>query len=441
MKRKILLSLFIGLSLNAADLKTTLNELISTNPIILERLQNYNATQEDIDNAQSGYYPKLDLNLGAGYEKTQRTNQAGGTADKTYNFNVYQNSLKYTQNLFNGFSTTNLVKEQELKTVAAAYNYIEKVNNTSFDFVNAYLELMKNHELLETAQENVQINADILSKVKRLYKSGFTTLSEVNKIESSLALAKSNLVVQENNILDKSFTVERLLGHKLDINTMSKPSKDIIIPQTKEAIIKLAMQNNPSLLVSEFNKRVAQATNKEKKANYYPKLDIEISQSMNKNLSGIEGNDDTFRAMAYLSYNIFNGFSDKHSIAKSYAQIEQENQNIHTNKRKILETINSAWASNKKLQEQLIDLKNYNKYSSETLDLYRKEYSLGQRSLLDLLSSQNDLIKSKEQVINTNYSILYAKYRLLDAMSMLVTSILDNTQVYSHVGLKKEGSL
>ena len=404
-------------------------------------MQNYNASKEEIGNAQAGYYPKLDLNLGAGYEKTQKSNQARGADDQKYNFSVYQNSLKYTQNLFNGFSTTNLVQEQKYNTLAAAYSYIEKVNNTSFDLVNAYLELMKNYELLETAQENVQINVDILKKVKKLYKSGFTTLSEINKIESSLALAKSNFVVQENNILDKSFTLERLLGHNLDINNMSKPNMNIIIPNTKDDVMKFAMQNNPSLLVSEFNKRVAEATNKEKKAKYYPKLDIEISQSMNKNISGIEGNNDAFRAMAYLSYNIFNGFSDKHTIAKSLHQIEQENQNINTTKRKIFETINTAWASNKKLQEQLIDLKDYNKFSLQTLDLYRKEYALGQRSLLDLLSSQNDLIRSKEQIINTNYSILYAKYRLLDTMSMLVTSILGDSQVYSHVGLKKEGKL
>jgi adhesin transport system outer membrane protein len=162
---------------------------------------------------------------------------------------------------------------------------------------------------------------------------------------------------------------------------------------------------------------------------------------MNKNLSGIEGNNDAFRAMAYISYNIFNGFSDKHAIAKSFAQVAQENQNINNIKRTIFQTINTSWASNKKLQEQLTELKHYNKFSVTTLDLYRKEYALGQRSLLDLLSAQNDLIKSKEQIINTNYSILYAKYRILDAMSMLVSSILDDQQIYSHVRLQKEGKL
>ena len=441
MKKSLFLSLSVFISLQAQDMKTTLQEVLATHPVIQERLQNYNATKEDIASAQAGYYPKLDLNLGAGYENTKRYNQAGGTDDQTYSFNVYQNSLKYTQNLFNGLSTTYLVKEQEYKTFAAAYSYVEKVNTTSYDFVNAYLEVLKNRELLETAHENVQINEDVLEKVNKLYKSGFTTLSEVNKIKSSLALTKSNLVVQENTLLDKEYALERIIGHQVDIDTLSQDGAQVTLPETKEKIIEYAMAHNPSLLVSEFNKRTAQATNKERKAAYYPKIDIEVSQSMNKNLSGIEGNNDAFRAMAYLSYNIFNGFSDKHAIAKSLKQIEQENQNQYNIKRQILQTVESSWASRIKLKEQMLHLEEYHDYSKKTLALYRKEYALGQRSLLDLLASQNDLIKSKEQIINTNYSILYANYRLLDAMSMLVTSLLDKDDVYQQVGIKNEGKI
>jgi len=200
MKKIILISSFLILQLAAQDLKTTLSEVLTTNPDILERLQNYKATQKDITSAKAGYYPSLDLKLGLGVEKTKRNDQANGTPDREFNFNVYENSLTYTHNLFNGFATTYQVDEQEYRTLSAAYSYIEKVNNTSFNLVNTYIEVLKNQELLGTAQKNVAIDEAILVKVQKLYDSGLTTLSEVNKIESSLALAKSNLVVQENTL-------------------------------------------------------------------------------------------------------------------------------------------------------------------------------------------------------------------------------------------------
>ena len=436
--QKVLTSLLLITSLNAQDLKTTVQEVLSTNPIIQERLKNYNATKEDIISAESGYYPKLDLNLGVGIEDTDKKDENGvetpvGGQDS---LNVYQNSLKYTHNLFNGFSTTYKVKEQENRTASAAYSYIEKVNDTSFDMVNQYLQVMKNQELLLTAKENVRINEEILNKVDKLYEAGLTTLSEVNKIKSTLSLARSNLVVQENSILDVSYNFQRVLGRYVDAKSMIKPSMDITLPTSQEEATQFAMKNNPSLLVSEYNIKLAQATNQEKLSPFYPKIDVEVSQAMNKNLSGIEGNDDRFRAMAYLTYNIFNGFSDTSAIQKSISQVYQEVESKNDLRRQVIEGINLAWAANTKLQEQLTYLENYKKYSLKTLTLYSKEYDLGRRSLLDLLSAQNDFIGAKAQIILTQYSMLFAKYRILDAMGTLVQTVIGDTEpVYSNVGL------
>jgi len=437
MKTKLLLTLCIVSTIQAQDLKTTVNELIETNPTILERLHNYEATKQDIDTALSDYYPKLDLSLGVGYEKTDKSDLTRTPSTSTDSFSVYQNSLNYTQNIFRGFNTMHQVQSQEFRTTSAAYSYVEKVNNTSFTLVNNYIELIKNQDLLATARRNVEIDQEIFVKVKKLYNAGLTTLSEVNKIESSLALAKSNLVVQENTILDATYNLQRTLGRELDPTQMIKPTIKVAIPDTKEEALEFALKNNPSLLVSNYNIKLAQSTEKEKESPFYPKIDIEVSQSMNKNLSAIQGEEDRFRAMAYLTYNIFNGFSDSASLQKSKSAVFQELETQRGIRRQILEGLNLAWAANSKLTEQLKYLVEYKNFSHKTLILYSKEYDLGRRSLLDLLSAQNDYIQSKAQIISTEYSLLYAQYRILDAMGLLVPSIIEDKRlVYSNVELK-----
>ncbi len=430
MRKKIILTFTLLTTLNAATLQTVMNEVLETNPKIQERLRNYNATKVDVTSAKSGYYPKVDLVLGGGQENTDRELYSK-------NYTVYENSLKYTHNLFNGFNTTYLVKEQEYRTLAAAYSYIDTVNTTSYNMVNTYLEVIKNQELLGTATENVKIDQEILRKVKKLYKAGLTTLSEVNKIESSLALAESNLVVQENNLLDAVYNLEKVLGHSLDPKDMSKPTlKDQNFPKTKKEAIDFALKNNPSLLVSEYNIKLAQATNKEKKSQYYPKLDIEVSQTLNNNVSAIKGKDNVFRAMAFVSYNIFNGFNDQAAIQKSLSQIYQEIENKNSVKRDIVQSLNLSWAARQKLQEQLAHLIEYKDFSHKTLVLYVKEYDLGRRSLLDLLSAQNDFIRAKAQIITAHYSILYAEYRILNTMGVLLPTIMQDTNnIYANVNL------
>ena len=445
-KKTIFLALGLTSTLMAQDLKTSVEEVINTNPTVQERLKNYNATKEDITIAKSGYYPTLDLSIGVGMENNQkRTNYAGAstlieeggpnTTDST-SFSVYQNSLTYTHNIFNGFSTTNQVDVQKNATVSAAYSYIENVNDTAFKMVDTYIQVMRNKELLETAQANVDINEEIFKKVQKLYDSGLTTLSEVNKIESSLALAKSNYIVQENTLLDVTYNMHRVLGRYLDVEKMEKPVLNVALPANIEEAAQYAMKYNPSLLVAGYNVKMAQAQYKEKKSPYYPSLDIEISQNMNKNLSGTEGKDDRLRAMAYLRYNFFNGFSDKAKIQQSISKIHQEIESKNDLRRQVLEGLNLSWAANEKLGDQLDHLNDYKKFALKTLTLYSKEYDLGRRSLLDLLSAQNDYIGAKQQIINTEYLMLFAKYRILDAMGTLVQTVLGDTKiVYSKVGL------
>ena len=437
MKKVLMISALLSAALCAQDLKQTLQEVIETNPDIIERVKNYNMTKEDLKAAKAGYLPKLDLSVGIGNEKTGITGNISDSVNKTVNLTTYQTSLSLTQNLFNGFQTTYYIKEQDARKFAAAYSYVEKVNTTSLATVNAYIELTRNKELLETSKENVDITNEIFTKVQKLYDSGLTTLSEVNKIKSSLALAKANYVVQQNTYNEAVYTLHRYLGRYLNPKEMQKPNVNPVLPSTVEEAAQFALQNNPSLKAAQYNIKLAQNTYKEKKAPFFPTIDLEVSGSKNKNTSGIEQNTDTFKAMAYLKYNLFNGFSDSAELQKSVSQIHQDVETKNSTQRQVLQNLNQSWSTYEKFQEQLKYLEEYKDYSIKTLTLYSKEYDLGRRSLLDLLSAQNDLIGSKSQIINSTYNMLESKFKILDAMGILVDTVLGdgNTNYYNAVDL------
>ncbi len=191
------------------------------------------------------------------------------------------------------------------------------------------------------------------------------------------------------------------------------------------------MQNNPSLLVADYNIKLARAIYEEKNSPFYPSIDVEVSQSVDKNLNAVEGINENLKAMAYLRYNLFNGFADSSLRQKSVSDIHKEIEIKNNLRREVIEGLNLSFASYQKLSEQLIYLSKYKEFSEKTLALYSKEYDLGRRSLLDLLSAQNDFFKSKSQIINAQYDILFAKYRILDAMGILVSSVLgENDSVY-----------
>lgn len=424
-------SVLLGSSLYAITLEESVTEALRTHPVVKERLNNFRATQQDVQIASAEYLPALDLHATAGYNHAGELNDHIRTPALEYT--NYESSLTLTQNLFNGFGTRHKVDYQEARTMAAAYNYVEKTNDVSFRTVGAHLNVLRAKELVKTAQENVAINTDLFNKVSELYHGGLTTKSEMNKINSALSLAKSNLTVQENNFRDTLATYRRMVGRNVDPESMEKPNLMAAMPESFERAASVAIDNNPSILVGRYNTKGAQSLMRERTRGYYPKLDLEVSQSYNdvQYQNGFDQPDDRFRARLVLNYNLYKGGADRAEELKGISAIHQETQTMLESKRQALEGIEFSWNAYQYIQKQLVDLYDYQKYSEMTLELYKDEFDMGRRSMLDLLAAQSDLIASRQNIINAQYDELFARYRILDAMGLMVVAVLGDVSEYN----------
>lgn len=437
--------------LSALTLKQSVAEVIETNPVVQERLQNFRAVQQDLSIAKSEFYPSIDLRASAGYTQagTIKTTNPGSDWNHYVNpvdYSHYESALTLTQNLFDGFGTLKKMDYQHARILSAAYNYVEKTNDIVLKMTLAYLDVVKAYELVQTAKENVAIDKEIYAKVKDLYDAGLTTESEVKKIESSLSLAKSNLTVQLSKTHEVEYSFRRLLGKMPNIAEMQRPTLDATMPETKEKATRYAMEHNPSLIVSRYNIEGAKALYAQNKKEFYPKVDLEVSQTLNdqdKASTGFNSPDDRFRVQLVVNYNLFKGGADSANIEKLLSQLDQEVEKKRNLKRQVVEGLDLAWNSYEMIQKQLKDLRAYKGFSEETLELYKEEYDLGRRSLLDLLSSQNDAINARAQIITAEYALLSAKYRILDAMGLLPLTILDDTSSFMsrvHLGSDAKGN-
>ncbi|WNL15887.1 TolC family outer membrane protein [Arcobacter cryaerophilus gv. pseudocryaerophilus] len=435
--KKVILSMvtatcLFSINANALTLKETLNEVLETNPVVQERLKNLNETREDLNIAKSEWLPSLDYRGTIGRNNSGDLKDSGNSSfnhtvrDSSYSH--YTNSLKLTQNIFNGFSTTEKINYQEARVFGAAYHYLENANDIAFNMTQAYIDLLRSYQLLQNAKDNVVINKKIYEDVQSLYDQGLTTKSEMTKIYASLSLANSNLVVQQNNTMDKEFKFKRLYGRSVNVGTLEVPKLDLAMPESKQRATMIAIQNNPSMIVSSYNIKGAQALYREKKSKFMPSVDIEAEQMFNDYTkdNGFDSADDRQRIYAVLNWNLFKGGAHSADLQKSRSTINKELELQRDLKRQTIEGLELSWSAYEMLGKQLTELYKYYEYSEETLSSYQSEYELGRRTLLDLLSAQNDLISSKAQIINAQMDRLFAQYRILDAMGMLVSSVLDD---------------
>ena len=410
----------------AFTLEEAVTEAINTHPVVQERLKNFRATQQDLNIADAGYLPKLDLISGVGYKRT------GTISDDVIedDSDVYRNSLILTQNLFQGFATQHQVEHEKARVLAAAYNYIETANDIALQMVGAYLNLLKQHELLISNREHVERSEAIYQKVYDLYVAGHSPRSEIDKIQSTLFLSRANLTVQRNNLIDAEYKFRRILGRKPINSEIQKPKITFDLPINHEQATQYAINNNPSIQVNNKNILAAQALQKRGKSRYYPKIDIELSQDYNKDYGSSIGHDDRFQAMLMLRYNFYNGGADRAEIQKNVSRIHREVELRRNTQREIIEQLDLSWSTHTMLINQMDDLAKYLSFSKSTMDLYTLEYKLGKRSLLDLLAANNDYFNAQRQITNTRSNLLLAKYRVLDAMGIMVSTVLDGEQDY-----------
>lgn len=435
MNIKIGLLLLIGLGTihaSAVTLKDIVDDVLNTSPIVNERLKNYRATQEEIAIAEAGYYPTLDLRSAVGKKATGRI--SNDVAQETYD--VFQNSLVLKQNIFQGFSTHEQVNYQKMRTLAAAYSYLEKANDVTLQTIMVYLEIQKANELVKNSEINVQHNEAIYQKVLKAYEAGVSTRSEVSKIQASLSLARSNNMVQKSKLRNAHYNFRRVVGRLVRLKDLKKVNFELKIPESHEKAIMYALEYNPSLLVGDYNIKGAEALYRESKSAFYPQVDLEVSQNYNENYNEFSGADDRFQAMVVLSYNLFKGGADEAARKHKLSKLSQEVSVLNDLRRQVIEGVDLSWVSYMLAQEQIPFLKEYKQQSIETLDYYTKEYKLGERSMLDLISAENDLKKANDELITARYNLLLSKYRILDAMGLTIASIMGGEEeYYGRVGI------
>jgi adhesin transport system outer membrane protein len=64
---------------------------------------------------------------------------------------------------------------------------------------------------------------------------------------------------------------------------------------------------------------------------------------------------------------------------------------------------------------------------SKSVIAYEKQYRIGQRTLLDLLNSDNELFEARKEFLDAKYTEQYAKYRVLNATGSLLDALRVST--------------
>ena len=113
-----------------------------------------------------------------------------------------------------------------------------------------------------------------------------------------------------------------------------------------------------------------------------------------------------------MNYNLFNGMRDKARLQSTAHQIN-ESMDIRNNALRVLnENLSLAWNAMENARLQTPKARDYADYTARVREAYQQQFSLGQRTLLDLLDSENELFTASRRLEEVRFVEQFTQYRI-----------------------------
>ncbi|MEZ5616018.1 MAG: TolC family outer membrane protein [Rhodocyclaceae bacterium] len=403
-------------SAQVRTLEATVQKAVLSNPEVLQRWHAYKSAQGERDAAFGGYLPRLDLSVSRG-----RDHRDDPLLKKDYTRSA--TTLTLTQMLYDGFATRNEVKRFDHALLVRLFELQDASETAAQEAARAYIDVQRYRKLVELAEENYVRHRSVFEQIQKKVQAGVGRRVDLEQAAGRLALAEANLLTETSNLHDVSARYMRVVGEQPPREMAPVSNLDRGMPKDMAEALAAAQRGNPALLASVENVRSAYSAARVRDAAYQPRLDLRLKRERGHDLNGYSGQHESSSAEVVLSWNLFNGLSD---LGRSRQYAEQHNvaRDVRDKTcRDIRQNVAVAFNDTRKLTEQLGYLDQHQLSIEKARDAYRKQFDIGQRTLLDLLDSENELFQARRAYGNAEHDLAIAYMRTHAGLGTLLATL------------------
>ncbi len=406
----------------AEKLEDVVRQTVQCNPVILMSSANKYAAANAVRENTSGYLPKIDLFASYGrdhnknfFTRLESPSSVGG--DGSLTLTKREAYISITQMLFDGFAVRSAVEASSAQDKGSAFNVLAKMDEVIMQVTAAYIDTIMLRSIYMHAKENVTYHQRIVDEMTQ-GKLQYFGRGDLEYAKSRLSTAQTIALDLQRDIRDAQAEYVRVVGKKPGI--MYRPeSPDRQMPSSDDAAVAIAICNNPLLNIAKAQISEARAEKRGAKAPYFPRLDLELSGSNNKNVDGYNQTTNSLSAMLLLKYNLFNGGKDIAHERKTAWVLEEKKEQLNETQRDVEKRTRQVWSAYVNYKGQLTYLKQLVDTSQQTQDAYYKEFSGGNRDTYETLKAAEEAFNAKAGYVMAQYKELYSRFMLLHSMGKI----------------------
>jgi outer membrane protein, adhesin transport system len=390
----------------ATTLKASVESTILTNPEIRFKHQNLMAVTSEQDAAKGGWRPRVDLESSIGTRNTVSPSLSGKEYDSS------ATTLQLRQTLFDGFATRSDVRRLGHTRLTSYYELLSTSDQLALEAARAYVDVLRYRELVSLARENFASHAEVHGKLESRVKAGVGRRVDLEQAAGRMALAESNWLTEASNLHDVSTRYQRLVGEVPAETLTPIPNLTRFLP-AREGYVQNTVRSNPDFKGAVATIRAYRADMNLRRAPYYPTLELRASQSEEQNRNGVNGNYRDSAVQLVLNYNLYRGGADSARVKQYAAKLVSAFDLRDKVCRDVRQTALIALNDVSRLESQIVFLAQHELSTSKAREAYRQQFDIGQRSLLDLLDTENELYQARRALVNAEQDHQLSKARVL----------------------------
>ena len=463
--------------LHAESLKEALAAAYLYNPTLKSARAALRSSDNQVSLAKSGYRPTISAQFQYGYEdlltkfKNSGTQQgyladcptpvnADGTcpsanatplplsalsSGSTNAFNGQstprQGQVSLQQNIFDGFRTYNNVKGAEAGVEASREDLRNQEIGILLNAATAYMNVVRDQAIVKLRQNNVKVLAEQLRATQDRFKVGEVTRTDVAQAELGLAQSQADLSIAQGTLYGDQALFGQYIGHPAgSLRDPGPPTR--LLPKTLQAAIDISEAESPGILGAIFRERFQEHQVKALKGQLLPTLTFNASYTKAAEPFGsptVTSFEDT-RVFGQLTVPLYQAGSVSAQIRGAIETLSQRRQQIDEQRELARANVSSQWGLVVAAKGNVAAGKSAVEATRIALEGVREEERVGQRTILDVLNSEQqylnaqvNLVSFQRDLVVASYGVLAYEGRLTAYDISLEAELYDPTRYYGEV--------
>lgn len=333
-------------------------------------------------------------------------------------------SLNAYWTVFDGLKMFAIKKRLDANEQLSAIYLKQQMENTVYDIVSAYYNIVRINELIKAAKQNLEIYEERLKIAKLRLEIGSDSRVEVLLSQSDYNKAKTAIMQLELDLLNAKTQLNTLINQPVDTDFKTTDSIMVNYNPTYEDLKKSSLSTNSAIQISRKSELITQQRVKEYRSANLPFIQLNASYTFLRSQSqagivflnrqtGLNGG-------ITASWLLFNGMRNQKLVKE--ANLLALNQRYITQQTEQL-VDGTVFINFKAFQmnKQIVELESQNLSDSKEVQVVSLErYKIGKANLLETIETQKNLEDAQVRYINALYAIKLAETELLRTNGALV---------------------